>query len=327
MRARLITEGVLIGAMQSWLGRMNMASPNVLQVRSETMPRFSTFHFDICGPSYLRPIRRAANGKLDLDFLVADVVLGRSLGEDEVRPFIRKIRTLSYLRGVRPFLPMLIAEGFAPEALYACRAEGIVATRPDTLFGNEAGSALRDLLETLAHAAAVAVSDPKRLEELFARLGSIEGAAGNLRGALFELIVGHMVRSIEGGSIDVSEIVRDMESNQSREIDVRLVKERQVTVYECKGYQPGSVVNRQEIDTWLREKLPVIDRAHRQQPRFDGTALGFEFWTTGTFDPEALALLQGAKRTIRRYKIDWKDGSAVRDYATRLRAGGIRKIF
>jgi hypothetical protein len=82
------------------LGRMNMASPNVLQVRGEKMPRFSTFEFDICGPSYLRPIRRAGNGKLDPGFLVADIVLGRSLDEDEVRPFIRKVQTLSYLRGV-----------------------------------------------------------------------------------------------------------------------------------------------------------------------------------------------------------------------------------
>jgi hypothetical protein len=327
MRARLITEGILIGAMQSWLGRMNMASPNVLQVRGEKMPRFSTFEFDICGPSYLRPIRRAGNGKLDPGFLVADIVLGRSLDEHEVRPFIRKVQTLSYLRGARPFMPMLIAEGFEPEALHACRAEGIITTRPDTLFGNDVGAALRDLLETLAHAAAVAANDPKRLEELFARLGSIEGAAGNLRGALFELIVGHMVRAIEGGSIDIGEIVRDMESNQSREIDVRLVKERKVTIYECKGYQPGSTVDRQEIDKWLKEKLPVIDKAHRQQERFDGTALRFEFWTTGTFEPEALVLLEDAKRKIRKYEVAWKDGSAVRDYAKQLKASGIRKIL
>jgi hypothetical protein len=136
-----------------------------------------------------------------------------------------------------------------------------------------------------------------------------------------------MVGLIEGGSIDIGEIVRDMESNQSREIDVRLVKERKVTIYECKGYQPDSAVDRQEIDKWLSEKLPVIDRAHRQQERFDGTALRFEFWTTGTFEPEALALLEDAKRKIRRYEVAWKDGSAVRDYAKGLKAAGIRKIL
>jgi hypothetical protein len=190
------------------------------------MPKFSTFHFDICGPCYLRPMRRFRGEKVDPGFVVADVVLGRVLEQDEVKHFIRKCETLSYLRGVRPFLPILIADGFAPEALRACREQGIVATRPETLFGRDVGQALADLMQTLKRAAVVAASDPKRLESLFARLGAIEGAATNLRGALFELLVGHMVRSVEGGSIDIGEIVRDQESNQNREIDAKNARSR-----------------------------------------------------------------------------------------------------
>jgi hypothetical protein len=284
MRARLLTEDVLIGAMRSWLGRMNFASPKVTTVRGETMPKFATFHFDICGPCYLRPMRRFRAEAVDPGFVVADVVLGRILEEDEVKPFIRKCETLSYLREVRPFLPILIADGFSLEALRACRAQGIVATRPETLFGRDVGQALADLPQTLMRAAAIAASDPKKLESLFSRLGGIEGAATNLRGALFELIVGHMVRSIEGGSIDIGEIVRDQESNRPREIDVRLVKERNLTIYECKGYQPGTVVHDGEVEEWLTDKVPVIYKAHRQQQRFDGAAIRFEFWTCGSFD-------------------------------------------
>jgi hypothetical protein len=328
MRARLMTEDVLIGALRAWLGRMNWASPKVTAVRGETtMPKFSTFHFDICGPCYLRPMRRFRGEKVDPGFVVADVVLGRVLEQDEVKHFIRKCETLSYLRGVRPFLPILIADGFAPEALRACREQGIVATRPETLFGRDVGQALADLMQTLKRAAVVAASDPKRLESLFARLGAIEGAATNLRGALFELLVGHMVRSVEGGSIDIGEIVRDQESNQNREIDVRLVKERKVAIYECKGYQPGTIVQKGEIDEWLTDKVPTINKAHRQQPRFDGAALRFEFWTCGTFDPGALTLLEDAQRRIRKYEIAWKDGAAVRDYARGMKSSAMRKIL
>jgi hypothetical protein len=327
VRARLMTEDVLIGAMRAWLGRMNWASPKVTTVRGETMPKFATFHFDICGPCYLRPMRRFRGETVDPGFVVADVVLGRILEEDEVKPFIRKCETLSYLRDVRPFLPVLIADGFSPEALRACRAQGIVVTRPETLFGRDVGQALGDLLQTLTRAAAVAASDPKRLESLFARLGGIEGAATNLRGALFELIVGHMVRSIEGGSIDIGEIVRDLESNRPREIDVRLVKERNVTIYECKGYQPGTVVDEGEIEEWLNDKVSVIYKAHRQQQRFDGATLRFEFWTCGSFDQKAMALLEGAQRRTRKYEIAWKDGTAVRDYAKGMKATGLRKIL
>jgi hypothetical protein len=327
MRARLMTEDVLLGALRSWLGRMNWASPKATAVRGDTIPKFATFHFDICGPCYLLPMQRLRGEKVDPGFVVADVVLGRILEEDEVRPFIRKCETLSALRGLRPFLPILIADGFSQEALRACRARGIVVTRPETIFGRDVGQALADLMRTLQRAAAVAATDPDKLESLFTRLGAIEGAATNLRGALFELIVGHVVRSIEGGSIDIGVIVHDLASNQYREVDVRLVKERKVTIYECKGYQPGTIVRKDEIEEWLQDKVPVIRKAHQQESRFDGDALRFEFWTCGEFDPQALDLLKDAQRRTRKYELGWKDGAAVRDYARGLKAKGLRKIL
>jgi hypothetical protein len=81
------------------------------------------------------------------------------------------------LRKVRPFLPMLIADGFTPEALRACRSRGIIATRPDRVFGQDVARALSDLLQTLSNAAAMAVGNPDKIENLFTRLSAIEGAA------------------------------------------------------------------------------------------------------------------------------------------------------
>ncbi|MCE7887026.1 MAG: hypothetical protein DYH13_05930 [Alphaproteobacteria bacterium PRO2] len=82
-----------------------------------------------------------------------------------------------------------------------------MATTPATLFGEDVAKALADLMDTLTNAAAVAASSPDQLEKLFQKLSGIEGSAGNLRGALFELLVGHMVRQLEGGSIDIGAIV------------------------------------------------------------------------------------------------------------------------
>lgn len=186
---------------------MNISSPNKTQIRTEGEPKYSTFRFHLCGPSYLRPIRQHTEKQLKPGFFVADVILGTRLDEDGVSAFIRKCTTLSNLRGTRPFLPMLISDGFAPEALKACRSHGIMATTPATLFGEDVAKALADLMDTLTNAAAVAASSPDQLEKLFQKLSGIEGSAGNLRGALFELLVGHMVRQLEGGSIDIGAIV------------------------------------------------------------------------------------------------------------------------
>ena len=240
LRARLRTENVLLDAIRTWAGKMNLASPGTTRIRDENpAPQFATCRFDLCGPSYLHPMTRHSGGKPNPGFFVADVVVGHELGKSEIEPFLNKRRLLMRLRNTRPFLPMLIADNFTPEALRECRSLGVITTRPDTLFGDDVARALGDLLQTLSNAAAVAAANPEKIEELFSRLSVIEGSAGNLRGALFELLVGHLVRAIEGGSIDIGALVSCPMTGRRAEIDVRLVKERELNIYECKGHQPG----------------------------------------------------------------------------------------
>jgi hypothetical protein len=82
-------------------------------------------------------------------FFIADVILGVELNVNTVAAFLRKITMLTGLRKTRPFVPMLIADSFTLDALKLCRAKGIIATRPETLFGQDVAHALEDLLHTL----------------------------------------------------------------------------------------------------------------------------------------------------------------------------------
>jgi hypothetical protein len=202
-----------------------------------------------------------------------------------------------------------------------------MATRAATLFGDDVARALGDLLQTLTNAAAVAATDPERLQNIFDRLMPIEGAAANLRGALFELIVGHLVKELVGGSIDIGISVVDPDTGGSAEIDVRLVKQRELSFYECKGYQPSSQVDKDEIEDWLKRRVPRIAGHHRSENRFRGSSMTFEFWTCGTFSVEALDMLSEAAARTKKYQIAWKDGQAVRKFARRMTAPGIVKIL
>lgn len=328
LRARLLTEGVLLDAIRSWASRMNMVSPKATKIREEhPHPQFSTFRFDLCGPCYLRPLVTMTAEKPNPGFLVADVIVGHPLDETLVSAFLRKCLLLGNLRKIRPFLPMLIADEFTPRALKLCRAQGIIATCPDSLFGQDVARALQDLLSTLSNAAAVANDNPGKIENLFRQLSAIEGSAGNLRGALFELLVAHMTRSLEGGSIDIGVLVLDRETDRRAEIDVRLIKEYEVVIYECKGYQPSSRVKKTEIDHWLTNRVPTIYRASRQEQRFDGCELRFEFWTCGKFDDDARETLLEAQKNTRRYQVASKDGADILEYAKRIKSPGIRKIL
>ncbi len=145
--------------------------------------------------------------------------------------------------------------------------------------------------------------------------------------SIFELIVGHLVKELIGGSIDIGITVRDSKNGESAEIDVRMVKQRQIGIYECRGYQPSSEVGSDEIEDWLTRRVPRIVGHHRHEDRFRGCELALEFWTCGTFGAGALRMLEDAAAKTKKYRIGWKDGQAVRKFAQGIGATAIRKIL
>ena len=71
------------------------------------------------------------------------------------------------------------------------------------LFGDTVAEALRSLIGTLTRVGAVAANNPERVVGMLKDLKANEGAACNLRGALFEMIIGYLDREIEGNTIDI----------------------------------------------------------------------------------------------------------------------------
>ena len=317
-RARKIAEDVLMDGLREWTRKLGLASYNAIEIRNaERAPKFSTFHWDLSGPSYLLPLVSVGPGGRKPGFFVADVFCDGTLDVRNIQYFLRKVRMLKAMRRVVPFMPVLLADGYTKEALRAGKAAGIVMATTRNLFGDSVAHALSSLIDTLTHAAAVAASNPDRLIGLLKDLSAIEGAAGNLRGALFEMIVGYLVREVEGNTIDIREIVHDQESGKTAEIDVRRIKERQECwFYECRARQPDARIGADEISVWI-EKVNRVSRSQRAEKRFQGCRFGFEIWTTGLFDDTALALLEEEKAKRKRIEIGWRDGAHVRDYAKR----------
>jgi len=328
LRARLAVEKMLLLALRDWARRLGVASWDSVAVRSEgeKLPEFGTFNWDLCGPSYMVPlVRRPKDGAPKPGFLVADVTAGAAINEPAIAAFIRKFTLSSYLKNLPPFLPVLIADGFTQEAFNLGRSHGLMLATPKNLFGRDVAIGLATLLETLSKAAAVAVARPEVIGELFDRLGSIDGADRNLRGSLFELVVGHVVQARHGGSIDINHLIR--EDGFRAEIDVRRVLAGDVWIYECKGYQPDHLIDAPEIEAWLTQKVPGIYRATKAERRFNSSEVHFEFWTSGGFTEAAIATLEKARDATRRYSIAWKSGALVRAELARLSSSGMAAMF
>lgn len=329
MRARLITENILLLAVKDWVRRLAMVSYNKVAVRdpmSGEPPTFSTCRWDLCGPSYLRPFIKLNGGKkLKPGFVVCDASVDRRLDQSQTRYFLRKCALVSSFAKVSPYLPILLADSFTKEAFNTGRSNGIMMATPRSLFGKEVAEGLRSLLSTLKGAAAVAARHPEKIQEVFAKLGAIEGAAANLRGALFEMVVGYLVNAREGNSIDLNPKVYS--DTGSAEIDVRRIKEDiECWCYECKGHQPTEIVTEDMVKEWIK-KVNLIHSVLRQEKRFQKAKFGFEYWTCGTFSPQAIAYLENEKKNRKKITLHWRNGDDVRAYAAEVNNTGILKTL
>ena len=250
-------------------------------------------------------------------FLVADVFCGRSLERLHIEYVRRKTAVSNSTRGTVPFLPMIVADSYSREALRSGHSSGIVMATTKNLFGESVAKALQTLIKTLTQATEVVTKDPGQLIRPLDDLKALEGEAGNLRGALFELIVAFLVRLVDGNSIDIGKVVRDPETGERAEIDVLRLKENQeFWAYECKARSPTGTVGRREVEDWCR-RISRIHKTYRTREDFQRHRFGFEIWTTGTFDEDAQELLRAEKKQRTRITIEWKDGGQVREYAKR----------
>lgn len=319
LKGRLLAEKILLLAVKDWTRKLGLVSYDTVALRDEGTdpPKVGTFHWDLTAPSYLSPMTRIRqNKRLVPGFFVCDVVLGEVINEAALEAFVRKCRLSANIKNLAPILAMIVADRFTPEALQLGKSKGLILATPGTLFGTEVAAGLTLLLQTVSKAAAVAVKRPEVIGELFNKLAHIEGAAGNLRGALFELIVGHCVVKVDDGLIDIGKKILDPETGERAEIDVLRIKEhREVWVYECKGHQPSQIIDGPTIEKWLTNRVSLIHRILSREPRFQRCEFHYEYWTCGTFSAEAIQRLTDASSRTKRYSIGWKDGGEVRAYA------------
>lgn len=330
-RSRIVAEDLLLEGFREWLRKLGLASYNAIDIRDiQKAPQFSTFFWDICGPSYLLPlVKNSATNPAEgiPGFVVADVFCDGELSVKNIQYLLRKVHVLKSQKNLARFLPFILAEGYTREAIHAGHKSGIVMATIKSVFGEEVAGLLKSLIITLKNAAEVAASNPDQISKFIDGLRNIEGKSINLRGALFEMIVGYLVREVEGNSIDIGEVVFHPETGKPAEIDVRRVKEhQQCWCCECKVRSAGTYIDTSIVNKWLSQ-IGRIKAYHRSERRFRNCKLGFEFWTNVEFDAEALELLKQEKAKRKKIDLEWRDGKAVRDYAKRASNRGILKTL
>ncbi len=149
---------------------------------------------------------------------------------------------------------------FSAEGLDLAKSKGILAITLENLFGLELARALRDLVNLLTDAGATASVNPDHLVNVMQVLTRIEGASANLRGALFELVTGSLVKDVEGGYLKTGQKIIDRGTGRKAEVDVQLDKENNAgfLIIECKAKSPGARVSKNDVRKWYSDRVPII---------------------------------------------------------------------
>lgn len=332
LRALNIAENVAIHAIHEWARRVGLGSYAAFRLRcGSTLPLVSSVAWDITAPSYARPLARFSNGKIKPGFFVSDVILRGRLSAETVEVFIRKHDMASAPLGVAPIMPFLVANWFDQEAYDAARSAGIIAVTVEQLLGETLAAALQALVQILSDLGATAAVNAEKIEMVLNELTRIEGAAQNLRGDLFELVVGNVVKAVENGSLSVGREIQHRTQALKAELDVRLDSKDSVNtlIIECKAKVPGSMVSEAEVRKWYETKIPRIVKILRSDPYYSKRILRLEMWTNGLFHTKAQAWLNCKKTEFEDegYSVGWKDGVAVKRYCNKVRDKAIQNIL
>ena len=312
IRARRLTQDVMLDGLREWVWKNGIGSRHTITIRDEGQPcKVGQFQWDLTGPSYLLPVRRANSLQ---GFVVADVFTEDRLDVPHIQYFIRKVQTYQNTSNSGALFPILMAESFTGAAMTAGHSVGLMLTTPKNLFGWHVANALADLLKTLENAAAVAAVNSEHLYKLLSELSEIEGRACNMRGIMFELIAAHIAKHDIGGSIDLGVLHTHRENGKTADLDVVCVTGNTVQVIECKGKRPGGIVSLEEVNNWLR-KLPIMQDYVASREYLRELNQTYAFWTSGTFEADAIAKLTFEQVNRTKRPIAWKDGKAVSQIA------------
>jgi hypothetical protein len=329
VRARMVAENVALHGMKEWCRRIGLGSFDRVRVRGDDEdPVVSSVFWDMTAPSYARPLLQTSSSGVKPGFVVCDVNLRGVIGEDDVALFVRKHDLASGPANVAPIMPFLVAEGFTATGFSLARTKGVLATTTAQLFGEEVAKALRDLITLLTDTGRTASVNPEHINRVLTSLTKIEGAANNLRGALFEIVVGMLAKDVEGGFLRTGEKWTQFDTGRSAEVDVLLDRpdDKGVLVIECKSKIPGGRVSLEEVRKWHDDRVPLLHSIFRAERRFQDKALTFEIWTNGPFARDALEWVT-AQPAREGYQLAWKDGESVKKYANSTTNSAIRRTL
>lgn len=248
-------------------------------------------------------------------FLLADIIIGSAIYKEDVMFFIQKIKHIQSFKNAPRLLPFLIVDDLDKDALTLLKQNGIAIGFIGELFGHKYAQTLKELVTILTNAGASLKKNPEKYLDLIDELKKYnEGLLNNIRGTLFEYMVGH----IHISKCQIVDIGREVIENNSRhEMDIQATYTEKVVIAECKATK--SKINIDVIDKWINIKIPAFKVWFDKQETYNNKSLEFEFWSTSGFSENALNKLKTFSKSAKKYKVSYFEGLDMQRIAIEMK--------
>lgn len=285
----------------------------------ELFPEYGKFRFGFKGVSYVSGLMQGnKNG-----FVVADILLGHPIYENDVKFFIDKLETINKFQKSARLIPILIVDDLDNNALRLLKSKGIVVGFIKELFGEKYANTLIELVKILNNAGASLKQTPEKYLDLIKQLKKYnEGLANNIKGTLFEFVVGH-IHSTKCRSLDLGKEIID-KNNRKHETDVVSIYDDKIVISECKATK--GQIDIDIIDIWIQEKIPSFFNWIKSIEPYKEKNIVFEYWSISGFTDEALERINHLKNTSKRYKVEYFVGNDVKEKAIEMKNKKLKEV-
>jgi hypothetical protein len=277
----------------------------------ETFAEFGKFRWGFKGVCPIVGLRDGAK----FGFLLADILLGKPFYKDDVLFFIEKLNHIQSFKNSSRLLPMLLIDDLNKDAFHYLKQHGVVIGFIKELFGQKYAATLKELITILNNAGASLKSEPDKYLDLIKELKKYnEGLANNIRGTLFEFVVGH----IHGSNGSTIELGREVFGESTRvDMDVLAIYRDKVVMAECKATK--SMPDTEMIHGWLSETIPALRKWVLSQDQLRNRKLEFQFWSTSGFTNKAEEDLKDAIARTKHYSINYFGPEEIRAEAIAMK--------
>jgi hypothetical protein len=293
-RKKLELEQGLLMMFRDWVRNCYLVAYDSHTIRaSETsIVDFNQTHWDFHGPVYFGPfseskaLTRASQGG---SFVVAEFLGFRQFTIVDCQSTIERVRSIGHRWKTTSLIPIAVAPAFSQDAWNQLRAAGVIAATVRDVFGPNIEELLRRFCKAIASDAPTAQNLDEIEQSLVLTKGTVasEGLLGNLKGALFELIVALGLRA-DGYDTTLQKMVRRPDVGEEFEIDIVATRSESLCkLFECKGRREGYTERRHEIERHFNNRCRAASDPFGWNVTAGYKAVEAIFVSTGALDEDA----------------------------------------